>query len=152
MIQYEINEETLAIVPINENCSQVYELHQSFLVDKNVHNTIEDSCLYFGSTLEGRKKGTESLIGVSYKTPIIIEETQELIFFPTSSSRNLTCAWISLKHIKTYYRERNSIVIEFSNKQKISLNVSYGIINNQVLRATRLESALRGRKKKMKYN
>ena len=48
--------------------------------------------------------------------------------------------------IKKYYKTDEGIVIEFLNDKKIILNISFGVLDNQVLRATRLESALRGRK------
>ena len=86
------------------------------------------------------------MIGVNYKAPIIVEESKEMIFFPTSSSRYHDSVWISLKHIHNYYMENNFLVIEFENQQKVYLKYSYGIIDNQILRATRLESTLRGRK------
>lgn len=146
MENYEINEETMAVLPINEHCSKVYEMDDIFYVNKGTTAIMEDSCLYFGSTLEGRRKGTRDMIGVNYKAPIIVEETKEMIFFPTSSSRYHNSVWISLKHIHNYYMENNFLVIEFENQQKVYLKYSYGIIDNQVLRATRLESTLRGRK------
>jgi len=147
MVDYEVNEETLAIIPVKGK-SRIYENHNSFVVDKTANKIMEDSCEYFGSSLLGRQKGTSTLIGVTHKAPIIVEETKELIFFPTTSPRLDECAWISLKGIAKYYREKNKIFIEFKNRQKLEMNVSYGIIDNQILRATRLESVLRHRKQK----
>ena len=150
MENYEINEETMAVLPINEHCSKIYETDSVFYVNKGTTAIMEDSCLYFGSTLDGRRKGTQDMIGVNYKAPIIVEESKEMIFFPTSSSRYHDSVWISLKHIHNYYMENNFLVIEFENQQKVYLKYSYGIIDNQILRATRLESPLRGQKKKKK--
>ncbi|MBR1817737.1 MAG: competence protein ComK [Bacilli bacterium] len=148
MMEYEINEETLALIAVGEECTEVYEQNQIFYVNKNVNEVMEDSCLYFGSTLEGRVKGTERLIGIHYKTPVIVEESSEMIFFPTCSARyHKENAWISLRHIKSYYKDGgNQSMIEFQNGVKIPINISFGSLDNQILRATRLESALRGRK------
>ena len=149
MHQYEINDETLALVAVGEECTEVYEKNQVLHVNKNVNEVMEDSCLYFGSTLEGRKKGTERLIGINYKAPIIVEESQEIIFFPTYSQRyHKMNSWLALNHIRSYYKdeEENKCVVEFQNGLKIPFSVSYGSLENQILRATRLESALRGRK------
>ncbi len=143
--EYEINEETLALIPI-KNKTKVYELNENFVVNKSVKEIMEESCEYFGSSLLGRQKGTTNLIGVTHKAPIIVEETKELIFFPTTSPRLEKCSWISLNNLNTHYRNKDKIVIEFQNNQKIELDVSYGIIDNQILRATRLESVLRQRK------
>ncbi len=146
MDNYEINDETLAIMPIGEKKSCIYEVDSTFEVNQNATKIMEESCRYFGSSLDGRRKGTQSLIGVSYKAPIIVEESNEIIFFPMASSRYQDPPWIGLKHLKCYYRTEDGIIIEFQNGTKILLDMSFGIVDNQILRATRLESALRGRK------
>lgn len=149
MNDYEINEETLALISL-ENKTKVFEKNKTFTVNKEVLKIMEDSCSYFGSSLSGRQKGTEKLIGVSYKAPVIVEESKNIIFFPTTSPRTKNCNWISLNNLERYYSKNNKIILEFKNKQKIMLNLSYGIIDNQILRATRLESVLRGRKNEKK--
>lgn len=149
MEDYEINEDTLAIIPF-ENKSKVYEDNEVYIINKSVHSIMEDSCEYFGSSLKGRQKGTTSLIGVTHKTPIIVEESKEIIFFPTASPRLNTCSWISLNNLKKYQKESQKIKVQFNNNKEIILDISYGIIDNQVLRATRLESTLRKRKKNVK--
>jgi len=154
MENYQINDETLAILPIDKTTSRVYEIGTSFEVNENTTKIMEESCRYFGSSLDGRRKGTECLIGVSYKAPIIVEETQGLIFFPTASPRYQYSSWIGLKYIKRYYRRDDGIVIEFQDDSQLVFDLSYGVMDNQILRATRLESALRGRKtgkKRLKF-
>ncbi len=145
MNDYEINENTLAIIP-RANKSQVYEKKNIFIVNKTVHSIIEESCKYFGSTLEGRKLGTTFLTGITHKAPIIIEESKEIIFFPTASPRLNTCSWISLNNLEKYEKKDNKMKLIFNNHAEIFIDISYEIINNQVLRATRLESILRKRK------
>lgn len=145
MVDYEINDRTLALISTDKN-TLVYEDNKVFSVPKIANEIMEDSCAYFGSSLLGRQQGTTRLIGVTHKSPVIVEESREIIFFPTSSPRLKTCSWLSLKNIDCYYNEGKFVVIEFKNGQKIKLNLSYGIIDNQILRATRLESVLRGRK------
>lgn len=148
MNEYEINSETLAIIPEDKNLTRIYENEKTFLVNRPSLEIMEESCAYFGSSLIGRQKGTQSLIGISHKAPIIIEESKEIIFFPTTSPRLEKCSWISLKNIEKYYRENGTINIEFKSGKKISFPLSYGVLDNQILRATRLESVLRQRKSK----
>lgn len=143
---YEINNSTIAILPITTNESKVIEVDEVFNVKKNATEIINHSCQYFGSSLNGRKEGTKALMGVSYKAPIIIEETTSIIFFPTSSPRFETCSWISLNHVKDYLKNNGNALINFKNGQSIELDISYGSFENQILRATRLESILRHRK------
>lgn len=146
MREYEINDATLALISEGEENTIVYEDDRIFNVTKGANEIMEDSCAYFGSSLTGRQIGTNNLIGVTHKSPVIVEESREIIFFPTCSPRLTKCSWISLNNIEKYYSDGKNVIIEFKNGQKLRLNMTYGIIDNQILRATRLESVLRGRK------
>lgn len=147
MYNYEINDDTLAIIPIDEYKSKVIEKTKVFIVEQTPMKIIDKSCKYFGSSYQGRFLGTKSLIGVSHKAPIIVEETKDIIFFPTNSPRQYNCAWLSLKHLQNYKRDKDSCIVTFNNGHLLNLDISYGMLDNQVLRATRLESVLRLRKK-----
>lgn len=146
MKEYEINDGTLALISKDEETTIVYEDDKIYQVNKNANEIMEDSCSYFGSSLAGRQQGTSNLIGVTHKSPVIVEESREIIFFPTCSPRLEKCSWVSLNNIEKYYTDGKKVIIEFKNGKKLKLNLSYGIIDNQILRATRLESVLRGRK------
>jgi competence protein ComK len=147
METYEICKETLVIIPIENYKSKVIERDREFIVDKTPMEIIESSCQYFGSSFLGRLRGTKNLTGITHKSPIIIEETNEIIFFPTSSPRLYECCWISLNNISEYYKNSDNSVILFDTGYKLSLDISYGSLDNQILRATRLESVLRKRKR-----
>lgn len=143
---YEINSSTVAIVPVDQTTSRIIELEDSFLVSQSSTEIIDESCKFFGSSYMGRHEGTKNLIGVNYKSPIIVEETMELIFFPTTSPRMKECIWISLNHIEDYTKKDCATFIHFKNGHSLELEISYGSLENQILRATRLESILRKRK------
>lgn len=146
MEEYEINEETLAIIPLKDNKTKVFENDKVYIVNKSAVKVMDESCEFFGSSLDGRQKGTSKLIGVTHKAPIIVEESKEIIFFPTMSPRIDKCSWISLKNIDKIFRKNDKSYILFKNNIELECDVSYGIINNQLLRATRLESVIRNRK------
>lgn len=143
---YEISRNTLAIVPIDSCKSQVIEEDANFIINKNATKIVDDSCKFFGSSLDGRHEGTKNLIGVNYKAPIIVEETSEMIFFPTNSPRIIECTWISLNNLENYSRNNGKTKVCFKNGKSIDIDVSYSSLENQVLRSTRLESILRKRK------
>ena len=144
---YEINNSTLAILPIDDCTSKVIESTEEYIVNKSSFNIIEDSCMYFGSNYQGRYEGTKKLIGMSYKLPIIIEESRNIIFFPTSSPKLSECMWISLNNLDKYYSDENdNSYIDFKNGYKLKLNISKFALENQILRASRLEFVLRSRK------
>ncbi len=146
MQTYEINSETIAVIPYNPNKTKIIERDNTFFINKNSIKIMEESCEFFGSSLLGRQKGTTKLIGVTHKAPIIIEETKDIIFFPTTSPRLQNCSWISLNNLIDYKKINKKSILYFKNNINLEFNISYGIIDNQVLRATRLESVLRKRK------
>lgn len=143
-MQYEINKNTLAIIPVDFQKSKILETNNEYLIEEKGFKIIEDSCKYFGSSYEGRFQGTKKLIGVTHKSPIIIEETSSMIFFPTVSSLRNDCMWFSLNNIKDYDHgsDLNKTLILFSNGEKMELDIPYGPFNNQMLRATRLKMVL----------
>ena len=146
MKDYEVNSDTLAIIAKDDKKSLVFEDNYSFEVDKSSYKIMEESCEYFGSSISGRQKGSKSLTGITHKVPIIIEETSNLIFFPTNSPRLESCSWISLNNIKDYYKNKKGSKILFNNGQELELDISYGILNNQILRSSRLQAKLNERK------
>lgn len=146
MENYEINDKTLALYALN-NKTRVYETDNTFIVNKDTYTIMEESCGYYGSSLMGRKKGTENLIGNVYRAPIIVEESQELIFFPTTSYNNKNCTWLKFNEVDRYYYKGSRLIVELKNGSKIVLDTTYGVIDNQILRSSRLESVLRDRKK-----
>lgn len=143
---YEVSSSTVAIIPLEKRKSKVIEEDEYYVVSKSTTDIIDDSCKYFGSSYEGRHEGTKYLTGINYKSPIIIEETCEMIFFPTSSPRFDNCCWIALHHIDKYEKENNRCKIIFKNGISLSLDISYGSLQNQILRSTLLQSILRDRK------
>ena len=145
MKKYEINKKTMALYAMCEK-TRVYEEDRNFIVDCPANEIMEESCAYFGSSLSGRRKGTEKLIGALYKAPIIVEETNDIIFFPTSSHKSSSCSWLRSSMVDRYYYKNGHLIVEFKNGDRIILNVSYGVIDNQILRSIRLESVLRARK------
>lgn len=143
---YEINSGTLAVIPIDESTSKVIELDNEYIVNKPCFEIIDDSCNYYGSTYQGRYEGTKNMIGMNYKLPIIIEESKNIIFFPTTSPRLINCSWVSLNNLKTYLRNNEGSDIVFKNESIVNFSISIFSLESQILRASRLESILRSRK------
>lgn len=146
-MNYEINKNTLAIIPSERKGSNIIENESTLYNSFKVRDIINYNCLYYGSTLEGRIKGTFNLIGVNKKSPIIIEETNAVIFFPTSSPSKIECSWISLNNVISFKEGLNkSTIIEFINGNKIELPISIYSFSKQYLRACRLKSIILSRK------
>lgn len=147
MDSYEINTDTVALIPKDENNTIVYEVDNSFVVNKPALKIVEESCEYFGSSLEGRQIGTSRLVGFTHKVPIIIAETFDIIFFPTLSPKNGMCSWLSYNHIFIPEKFKDKSILQLKNGKKIVVDVSPAIIHNQLYRCSRLKETLFLRKK-----
>ncbi len=144
---YVINYETLVIMPYGDKKSKVYEFDEIFIVNKDVLSIINDSCLYFGSSLSGRREGTMSLMNCEIKVPIIIEDSQNLIVFPTSSYKNTKNIWISYNNLLKYSKnDCKSTLLYFKQNNKIVVDIRYNIIDNQIIRCIKLEAIIKKRK------
>lgn len=107
---------------------------------------LEHSCEYFGSSFNGRKEGTKKLLGITHKSPIIVEESRKIIFFPTTSPDRINCVWINLEKVNKYYKSSSKkSIIEFKNGDIIEFDVSIGSLTNQIMRASRLKYILEER-------
>ena len=147
MKKYEINNSTLAVIGVDDKSSKVMECSKSYQIEDNSYQVMEDSCNYFGSSFRGRIEGTKKMIGVNYKVPIIIEETNDLIFFPLSEIESNKCVWISLKWFdKVEDDEDGNTYIYLKNGKKIKTSSSKYSIENQVLKSTKLHFLISDRK------
>ena len=145
-MKYEISQGTLAIVPTEADNSLVYEDNERYIINEKPYQIMEESCKYFGSTYKGRKDSAKSMLGAEYKVPIIIEDTNNLIVFPTTSPTSEDCVWISLKRVKNIEKvDSFNTRIIFDNDQEIIVPSSFRSVENQLSRASRLDVILRKR-------
>lgn len=146
MKNYEVNNETMAIIGLNEENSKVLEKEREYLISSNSYEVLDYSCQYFGSSYLGRLDGSKKMLDAKYKLPIIVEESSELIFFPISSPENEDCIWISLQWFDDIVEIKNKTYIRLKNGTKIEVKTSKYSIKNQVMRASRLNYILKERK------
>ena len=145
---YQINVDTFVIIPIGKNKSKVYENGEILIVNKSSFKIIEDSCLYFGSSYDGRRFATKNLIGIDMKIPIIVEESRNIIFFPTSSCIRDNSILISYQNLLKYSKFNDLVTtLYFKNSKGIKVGCKYNLIDNQVIRCIKLEKILLDRKK-----
>ena len=148
MDNYEINASTLCIVPIDEKRSWVYEYDNKFIVNMSCFGIIKRSCLFFGSSYLGRKEASCNFLLSSYKLPVVIEETSDIIFFPTSSPTRGKSIWISYNNLEVVDRiDQHFSSLFFKNHNEIKVEVSYFVLTNQIMRCNRLKNELNKRKK-----
>lgn len=144
--EYEINSSTMMILPITYGSkiySQIWELEDEYLSPFKPFDIIKKSCIFFGSSYEGRKEATKHLTGITHKAPITIDSTNSIYFFPTTSANNAHCIWIAQEHIHLHRRiDSTQTQLVFKNKRAVSIPISHNSFNNQILRTALLKTTL----------
>ncbi len=145
-LNYEINDETLAVMSFDEDKSRIIESDDDYVVNEIPYSIMENSCKYFGSSFEGRVLGSKDILGSIYKTPIIVEESKDLIFFSTEALSSPNVAWISYKRIKNVEKYGRRTKVIFDNDESVVVNCPYFSIKNQIFRCNMLETISKNRK------
>ena len=145
-MKYEINENTLAVLYNGYDKTKIIEKNDEYEIDTKAYKIMEENCEYYGSTYVGRIKAAKKMLNCSYKLPVLVEESNSLIFFPTKSSLEEDCSWINYGEINKYNKNNGFIEVEFNNNKKILLDMSKISLENQLARSSRLESITRKRK------
>ena len=147
---YEITDETMAVIPVEYGKTKIIEQNNEYLVEKKAYTIMDESCKYYGSTYKGRLKASKEILNCSYKLPILIEESHNIVFFPTKSSLEEDCCWINFNYIKDIKKNDNNCTVYFDNNKQIQFNISKLSLENQITRSTRLSYIIEQRKKFLK--
>ena len=146
---YEIDLSTLMLIGLDDVSTKVVTTDNEFIIKESCKKIIDNSCKYFGSSLVDRVKATNRLVKMASKTPIVVEESRNIIFFPLKSTREKNNIWISFNNLDTYTKDNNKTIFIFKCGKQISLNFSYYIIDNQVTRSLILDYELNNRRKSL---
>jgi competence protein ComK len=142
MNNYEINEETYAVIAQNLGKTRIIEKDCEYEVIKDAYKVMDESCKYYGSSYKGRLEAAKELLNCSYKLPIIVEESSVLIFFPIKSSLLDDCCWINPNSIKSIEKLDNKSKITFKNGKELVFDISKLSLENQIYRSSKLESII----------
>lgn len=145
---YIINRKTVVITPLNERQSIVYELGKQVIINKPSLPIVRRSCYVFGSSFDGRVAGSKELTGYKYKIPIVVEEANDVIIFPTKSPFSEKNEWVALNQVTDFYPnyKNNNTFVRFRNGLLLELSVSYGVFKNQFLKASYLATKIKQNK------
>ena len=142
MNEYEINDETYAVISERFGRTKIIEKDNEYKVEKDAYKIMDDGCKYYGSSYKGRLEAAKEILECSYKLPILVEESSALIFFPIKSSLLDDCCWINLNSIKFIEKVDNKTKITFKNNKEEVFDISKLSLENQIYRSSRLESVI----------
>ncbi len=135
-MNYIIKNDTLYL-RVNNESIYVKEINNEMILNENIIKVLNNSCIYYGSSLKGRILGAKSLIKSKYKLPLIISEKNNL-FFINIKDKNGYEYWLNFQYIKDYIYVDNLLKIFFEYDKSLLINCSWTIFNNQMLKCSRL--------------
>ena len=139
MVEYEIDSSTLIIIGISLNESKVITNEGEYKIKLSSTEIVDRTCKFFGSSLADRIKMTKRLANIAVKSPIIVEEIRNILFFPLKSTREKNNIWVSFNNIEKYDKEDDETIVYFKGGKSVKLNCSYYIFDNQVTRSLILD-------------
>ena len=147
---YEIDLSTVMLIGIDESKTKVVTLEDEFILDIDSKKIMDNSCKFFGSSLSDRVNMTKRLVGIKSKSPIIVEDSRNIIFFPLKSVRDKCNIWISFNNLEKYVKNGDRTAFVFKNNKRVVIDFSYYIIDNQVTRSLMLDYELKKRRESLK--
>ena len=146
---YEIDLSTVMLIGIDDFKTKVVTLDNEFIIDIDSKKIMDNSCKYFGSSLSDRVNMTKRLVNISSKSPVVIEESRNIIFFPLKSVRDKCNIWISFNNLEKYVKNGDKTTFIFKNDKRVVIDFSYYIIDNQVTRSLMLDYELKKRRESL---
>ncbi|AJD92237.1 hypothetical protein JMA_29200 [Jeotgalibacillus malaysiensis] len=139
---YKINQKTMAIRCARhlEYQTHIIESGQSCYSPMTPLQLMDYACIMGGSTYKGRQDSVRYKFSFYSKIPILVNQNEEIIMFPTHSPTHIDNTWISLEHFHKAYEhtERGKAIVEFINGERITVSCSVKTINKQHQRASAL--------------
>ena len=146
---YEIDLSTVMLIGIDEFKTKVVTLEDEFILDSDSKKIMDNSCKFFGSSLSDRVNMTKRVVGIKSKSPIIVEDSRNIIFFPLKSVRDKCNIWISFNNLEKYVKNGDRTAFVFKNNKRVVIDFSYYIIDNQVTRSLMLDYELKKRRESL---
>lgn len=143
---YMINQKTIAILPADGSDgsleSIVLEEDRQIRCKKRPLEIVRESCVYFGSTYNGRKKSARSM-GFKSMPPVCISSDLGIFLIALMSETHRGCTWIAHTHVINWTEaDKQTALIEFSNQQVLSVKGNASSLGRKVMRAAQYRLTL----------
>lgn len=141
MNEYEISDKTYAVIS-ERNKTKIIEHDRIVIVENDAYTVMDDNCKYYGSSYLGRLQAGKIILNCSYKIPILVEESNVLVFFPIKSSLDKDCCWLNPNGINNIEQDGTNSIVTFKNGKKRKFDVSKFSLENQIYKSNKLESII----------
>lgn len=133
---YIINPKTLAVVSYvdAQNQTKVIEEDGELYMSRKPLKLIDESCMEYASTYQGRRDAVVRQLQYSRKVPILIDPRDNMYVFPTHAPESFECIWVVYNQVKRIAVLNQKPVIVFKNGLILEAGVSLYTLNQQMQR------------------
>ena len=145
MKNYIINNATIAILK-QEKRTIIYDVENIRVINKHTRKLLEENCLFYGSSMEGRIKSAKNILNIKYKVPIIISESDNLTLIPVNAMRSKECLFLVASKIIDYKAlddKEKMLVIRCVNNLEFTVNLSKKSFDKLLLNSIKLNNYLK---------
>ena len=107
----------------NSHSTNIVKIQEELIVNETINKIINQTCLKFLTTLDGRIKAVKQVYKISKLVPVYI--SNGLILQPIYSNKNWNQLYINICNIKKVNKVNDQVVITFINEKTIFLEISY---------------------------
>ena len=141
MDEYIINNNVLCFTQDIDNEKEVLiiEKDKKFNISTDCFKFLKKCCLLYGHSYNTQRQLVIDTFNYYIKTPIIVSNCNNIIFFPTTAPKSKECIWISYNNIDRYVKENNYTKIYFKGGKILNISVPYSTVDNQITKCIKIE-------------
>ncbi len=141
MDTYIINDDVLCFTLDDDNPKNILVIEKKRRV--SVHMTclkfLRRCCKIYGHSYDIQRQFVIDNFNYYIKTPIIVSEYDNLIFFPTTSPNSKNCIWIAYSNVDRYVKENDYTKIYFKGGKILNISASFTTIDSQITKCIKIE-------------
>lgn len=99
---------------------------------------LDNSCLIYGSSLDGRRTAAKNTLKIRSKIPVSVIPEKGVYMLPTSSTKNKDCVWFSYYHIDSYEQRDSKTYVAFTDGSGLYVNTSTSSFDLQYKRTSQV--------------
>ena len=143
MENYIFNKNTIAVLKSKKK-TVIIDVDNIRVINKNINNIINNNCLLYGSSLNGRKEYAKDILNKTYKLPIFINDN--IMLLQINSIRDKNCLFIVLNKFINYKIINNNLLIELANYNYLLSNLSANSFEKIIINGIKINNKIKSKK------
>ena len=143
MENYIFNKNTIAVLKSKKK-TVIIDVDNIRVINKNINKIINNNCLLYGSSLNGRKEYARVILNKTYKLPIFINDN--IMLLQINSIRDKNCLFIVLNKFINYKIINNNLLIELANYNYLLSNLSANSFEKIIINGIKINNKIKSKK------